>query len=149
MPAAGGLDRGAGAHCEVEAGVGIALLAIKKATQAKRAGEGAVDRLVEQQVAWLVGAEGLVSPGLLRQLAVDTCHILGKRIDLTAVLELDVLLAVVLGGHGEAESTAITCVQLLGAGHAFQRDADDGDPLVVFAHHQHRFVMIAGRGGSG
>ncbi|VXA86489.1 hypothetical protein AERO8C_30076 [Aeromonas veronii] len=144
-----GLDRGAGADSEVEAGVGVALLAIEEATQAKRAGEGAVDRLVEHQVARLVGAEGLVSPGLLRQLAVDTCHILGERIDLTAVLELDVLLAVVLGGHGEAENTAITCGQLLGPKRVFERDADDGDPLVVFAHHQHGFVVIAGRGGSG
>ncbi len=49
------LDGGAGPHREVEAGVGVALLAVEEAAQPERAGERALDRLVEQQVARLAG----------------------------------------------------------------------------------------------
>ncbi|MNH03162.1 hypothetical protein D3C79_624150 [compost metagenome] len=143
----GGLDGGAGADREVEARVGVALLAIEETAQAERAGEGAVHRFVEHQVAGLAGAEGLIGIGLLRQLAVDAHHVFGQRVDLAAVLQLDVLLAVVLVADLEAELAAIVQYQLMGAGRTLERDADDGYPVAAFFFDdQHGFVLIAGAG---
>ncbi|MNM19107.1 hypothetical protein D3C81_294090 [compost metagenome] len=123
--------------------MGIALLAVEEAAQPERAGEGALDRLVEQQVAGLGGAEGLVGQGLLGQFPVDAGHVLGQRIDLTGVFELDVLLTIMLVADREAQGAAIVRGHLMGAGLALERDADDGDPaLALFLHHQDGFVLI-------
>ena len=138
------LDGSAGSDREVEAGVGVALLAVEEAAQPEEAGERALDRLVKQQVARLSRAEGLVGAGLFGKLPVDAGHDFGQRIDLAAVLELDVLLTVVLGADRETQGAAIAGGHLMGAGRALERDADDGDPrLPVFLYHQHRLVLIA------
>lgn len=128
--------------------MGVALLAIEEAAQTKRAGEGPLDRFVEQQIAGLGGTEGLIGQGLLGQFAVDAHHVFGQRIDLAAVLELDVLLAIVLGRDSEAEGAAIIDRQLLGSLRGFEGNADDGNPaLAILSHDQHRLVLIADCGG--
>ncbi len=81
----GGFDRGAGSDGEIEPGVGIALLTIEETAQAKRARQRAIDRLVEHQIARLVGTKGLISTCLFGQFTVDAGHVFGERIDLTAV----------------------------------------------------------------
>ncbi|MNI36395.1 hypothetical protein D3C73_904430 [compost metagenome] len=130
--------------------MGVALLAVEEAAQSEGAGEGAVDRLVEQQVAGLNRTEGLVGLVLFGQLTVDARHVLGQRIDLAAVLQLDVLLAIVLVADGETQGAAIAHLQLMGARLTLERNADDGNPVPpLFAHHQHRFVQIASGGRLG
>ncbi|MNG96526.1 hypothetical protein D3C79_555970 [compost metagenome] len=127
--------------------MGVALLAVEEAAQAEGAGERPLHRLVEQQVAGLGRAEGLIGLGLLRQLAVDAHHVLGQRVDLAAVLQLDVLLTIVLGLDQEAEPAAIAYHQGLRAGGALERDADYGYPATaLLTHDQHRLVLITGAG---
>ncbi len=138
------LDRGAGLGGEIQARVRVALLAVEETAQAERRGQRAVHRAVEQQIARLAGAELPVGAVLLIQFTLDALEVCGVRVDLTLVLQGDVLRAIVAVANLEAGAAAID-LQLLGAGLCRQRDADDGDPaLAILAHHQGRLALIAG-----
>ena len=144
-----GLDRCAGGHGKVQARMWVALFAIEEAAHAEAAGQRAVDRFVEQQVARRGGAELLVGAGLLGQFALDAFEVAGVRVDHLGVFQGDALLGVLLAGDRETQLAA-SAVELLQAGFERQRQADDTDParLVLF-HHQHRFTLKARAGCSG
>ncbi len=81
---------------------------------------------------------------MLGQFALDTFVVFGVGIDLTFVLERDVLLRVFLAANGEVER-APAGRDLLSAGFDGQRNADDGQPAcALFLDHQHRFALIDG-----
>ena len=70
-----GLDRRAGRHREVQAGVGIALFTIEEAAHAELARQRPVDRFVQQQIARRVRAERAVGRDLLGQFTLDALEV--------------------------------------------------------------------------
>src|SRR3546814_1859158 len=58
------LDRRAALGGEIQARVRVTLLAVEETAQAERRRQRAVHRAIEQQIAWLVGAELPVGAGL-------------------------------------------------------------------------------------
>jgi len=125
--------------------VGVAFFAVEEATHAELAGEGAVDRFVQQQVARGVRAEGAVGLDLLGQLALNALEVGRVRVDLLGVFQGDVLFRVLLVANGEHQ-VAPAAADLLGARLDRQRHADNGQPVVLFLYHQHRLALIAGLG---
>ncbi|MCY1423196.1 hypothetical protein D9M71_389030 [compost metagenome] len=124
----------------------VAFLAIEEAAQAERAGQRAVHRLVEHQVARCARAEGAVGASLLGQFALDALEVLGQRVDLALVLQRDALLLVMLGADVERQvlaGRALAHLDLLRTRLHRQRNADDGDPVAPFLmHHQYRLALV-------
>src|SRR3546814_16679206 len=88
------LDGCAGGHGEVQAGVGVAFCAVEEAPHAELARHRTIDRLVQQQVAGDVRAEAAIRFQLHGQFGVDALEVRRVRIDLSLVLQGDVLLGV-------------------------------------------------------
>ncbi|MNI69359.1 hypothetical protein D3C73_1251010 [compost metagenome] len=98
-----GLDGCAGGHGEIQARVRVAFFAIEEAAHAELARQRAVDRLVQQQVARCVRAEGAVGGDLLGQFALDALEVALVWIDLLGVFQGDALFRVLLAANAEVE----------------------------------------------
>ncbi|MNM67618.1 hypothetical protein D3C81_791540 [compost metagenome] len=143
-----GLDRRAGRHREVQPGMWVAFFAIEETAHAELARQRATDRLVEDQVARQGRAEAAIGLDLLGQLTIDALEVSRVRVDLAGVLQGDALLGVLFTTYAERQGTA-ALAQHRGAGLLGQRDANDGQPVVLLFHHQHRLAVEAGAGRTG
>ncbi|MNE48329.1 hypothetical protein D3C80_1427850 [compost metagenome] len=140
-----GLDRRARRYREVQPCMRVALFTVEEAAHAELARQWPIDRFVEDQVTRQGGAEAAVGLDLLGQLAVDALEVGRVRVDLARVLQGDALLRVLLAAYAERQG-APALVQHCGAGLLGQRDADDGQPVVLLLHHQHRLAVETGAG---
>ncbi|MNN29389.1 hypothetical protein D3C81_1429890 [compost metagenome] len=123
--------------------MGVALFTVEKAPHAELARQRPVHRFVQQQVARGVGAERAVGSNLLSQFTLDALEIFRVRIDLLGVLQGDALFRVFLVANRKIQITA-AAADRLNPRLDRQRQADNGQPVVLFLHYQHRFALISG-----
>lgn len=91
-----GFDRYASRYGEIQSRVRVALFAVEETTHTELARQRAVDRLVQNQIARRAGTETAVGADLLGQFALDPLIVFRVGVDLTLVLEGDVLFRVLL-----------------------------------------------------
>lgn len=89
----------------------VALFAVEETTHTELARQRAVDRLVQNQIARRAGTETAVGADLLGQFALDPLIVFRVGVDLTLVLEGDVLFRVLLAADLEVERAPaeVTC----------------------------------------